>query len=236
MRSLWVLSITLLGYFLGRSFPSLGENIDKAILVILAFSVIPVAYEWRKHRRKRHQTPVAEGTPRRPPKPRRDPQGDPDPLARARGVQLGLGEHRAHLEADVGERVLPLGAAVDRADDVSTTAPASRSARVASRTAPPVVITSSTRVTRRPATSGPSASLQVPYSLACLRTNSAGQPGAGAEHGRDRDAAELEPAEQLGAVGDQLDHLLHDARQQRGIGLEEVLVEVLRGHLTRTGG
>ncbi len=38
---LWVLSITLLGYFLGRTFPSLGENIDKAILVILAFSVIP---------------------------------------------------------------------------------------------------------------------------------------------------------------------------------------------------
>ena len=28
---LWVASITLLGYFLGRTFPSLGENIDKAI-------------------------------------------------------------------------------------------------------------------------------------------------------------------------------------------------------------
>jgi membrane-associated protein len=49
----WAVSITLLGYFLGRSFPSLGENIDKAILVILAFSVIPVVYEWRKHRRDR---------------------------------------------------------------------------------------------------------------------------------------------------------------------------------------
>jgi membrane-associated protein len=47
----WVTSITLLGYFLGRSFPGLGENIDKAIIVILAFSVIPVAYEWWKHRR-----------------------------------------------------------------------------------------------------------------------------------------------------------------------------------------
>ena len=30
---LWVVSITLLGYFLGRTFPSLGENIDKAIIV-----------------------------------------------------------------------------------------------------------------------------------------------------------------------------------------------------------
>jgi membrane-associated protein len=53
--ALWVLSITLLGYFLGKSFPGLGENIDKAILVILAFSVIPVAWEWR---RKRHHEPA----------------------------------------------------------------------------------------------------------------------------------------------------------------------------------
>ena len=48
---LWVLSITLLGYFLGRTFPSLGENIDKAIIAILAFSVIPIVYEWWRHRR-----------------------------------------------------------------------------------------------------------------------------------------------------------------------------------------
>lgn len=47
----WVLSITLLGYFLGGVFPGLGQNIDKAIIVILAFSVIPVAFEWWKHRR-----------------------------------------------------------------------------------------------------------------------------------------------------------------------------------------
>jgi membrane-associated protein len=60
---LWVLSITLLGYFLGRSFPALGENIDKAILVILAFSVIPVAYEWRKHRRQRHAAPSQKSEP-----------------------------------------------------------------------------------------------------------------------------------------------------------------------------
>src|SRR3954462_9841433 len=57
---LWVTSITLLGYFLGRSFPGLGDNIDKAILVILAFSVIPVVYEWRKHRRNRHEADVTD--------------------------------------------------------------------------------------------------------------------------------------------------------------------------------
>jgi membrane-associated protein len=51
----WVLLITLMGYFLGQAFPSLGQNIDKAILVILALSVIPIVYEWHKHRREEKQ-------------------------------------------------------------------------------------------------------------------------------------------------------------------------------------
>ena len=55
---LWVPIITLLGYFLGSQFESLGENIDKAILVILAFSVIPVFYEAWRHRRS--SGPAAE--------------------------------------------------------------------------------------------------------------------------------------------------------------------------------
>ena len=53
---LWVLSITLLGYFLGAAFPGLGENIDKAIIVILAFSVLPILFEWWKHRREASRT------------------------------------------------------------------------------------------------------------------------------------------------------------------------------------
>jgi membrane-associated protein len=51
--ALWVLSITLLGYFLGnvpKVGPFLSENIDLAIMAILLLSVIPVVYEWRKHR------------------------------------------------------------------------------------------------------------------------------------------------------------------------------------------
>ena len=52
----WVLSITLLGYFLGAAFPSLGQNIDKAIILILAFSVLPVVWEWWRHRRTSDQT------------------------------------------------------------------------------------------------------------------------------------------------------------------------------------
>jgi membrane-associated protein len=50
--ALWVLSITLLGFFLGNTVPWLKENIDYAILVILAFSAIPLVYEWIKHRRE----------------------------------------------------------------------------------------------------------------------------------------------------------------------------------------
>ena len=50
--ALWVVAITLMGYFLGRSFPSLGNNIDKAIIVILAVSVLPIAWEWWRHRRQ----------------------------------------------------------------------------------------------------------------------------------------------------------------------------------------
>ncbi len=49
---MWVLTVTLLGYFLGSAFPALGENIDKAILVILAFSLVPFIYEYWKHRRR----------------------------------------------------------------------------------------------------------------------------------------------------------------------------------------
>ena len=48
---LWVVSITLAGYFLGAAFPTLGENIDLAIIVIIGASVIPVAWEWWRHRR-----------------------------------------------------------------------------------------------------------------------------------------------------------------------------------------
>ncbi|WP_246004241.1 DedA family protein [Nocardioides marmoriginsengisoli] len=64
----WVLSITMLGYFLGnvpKVGPFLSDNIDFAILAILLFSVIPVAYEWLKHRREaaaRTAAPTASGS------------------------------------------------------------------------------------------------------------------------------------------------------------------------------
>jgi membrane-associated protein len=60
--ALWVLVVTLLGYFLGSAFPSLASNIDKAMIAILAFSVIPIAYEWWKHRRQEQSRPAEAST------------------------------------------------------------------------------------------------------------------------------------------------------------------------------
>ncbi|WP_240181805.1 VTT domain-containing protein [Nocardioides sp. 616] len=63
----WVLSITLLGYFLGTAFPALGDSIDKIIIAVVAFSVVPIAFEWIRH--KRTHAPEAED---------RDHDGRPD--------------------------------------------------------------------------------------------------------------------------------------------------------------
>ncbi|WP_036507348.1 DedA family protein [Nocardioides sp. URHA0020] len=52
--ALWIVSITLLGYFLGAAFPAIGDNIDYVTLAILAFTVVPLAFEWFKHRHDRH--------------------------------------------------------------------------------------------------------------------------------------------------------------------------------------
>lgn len=54
---LWVLSIMLLGFTLGGVFPSLGENIDKALIAILAFTVVPIVFEWWRHRRTARRHP-----------------------------------------------------------------------------------------------------------------------------------------------------------------------------------
>ena len=45
-------------FFLGDAFPTLAESIDKLIIVIVAFSVVPIAIEWWRH--KRTNAPGAE--------------------------------------------------------------------------------------------------------------------------------------------------------------------------------
>ncbi len=70
----WVLSIVLLGFFLGATFPALGKNIDYAVLAILAFSVIPIAYEWRKHRRSGRAARATETRPQTNPESKPEPE------------------------------------------------------------------------------------------------------------------------------------------------------------------
>jgi membrane-associated protein len=51
----WVASITLLGYFLGRSFPWLGDNIDYVTIGLLLITVIPIAIELRRKKKRDHR-------------------------------------------------------------------------------------------------------------------------------------------------------------------------------------
>ena len=113
--------------------PWLGDNIDKAILAILAFSVDPDRLRVAQAPAPAHEA----GAERRGPEPRRPRtplRRDLSELAgRAGGVQVGLGEHRAHLEADIGQRVLARRAAVDRADDDLDDRARARAARASRR-------------------------------------------------------------------------------------------------------
>ena len=49
---LWAAGITLLGYFLGKSFPGLQDKLELAILLIVGVSVLPMLFEYLKHRRE----------------------------------------------------------------------------------------------------------------------------------------------------------------------------------------
>ena len=49
--ALWVTSITLAGYFLG-GVPIIRDHLEAAILLIVFLSVLPMLYEYLKHRRE----------------------------------------------------------------------------------------------------------------------------------------------------------------------------------------
>jgi membrane-associated protein len=48
----WVTSLTLLGYFLGKSFPGIADKLEIAIVLIVLVSLLPMLYEYLKHRRQ----------------------------------------------------------------------------------------------------------------------------------------------------------------------------------------
>jgi membrane-associated protein len=49
---LWAAGLTLLGYFLGAAFPGLADNLELAVLLIVGVSVVPMAIEYLRHRRR----------------------------------------------------------------------------------------------------------------------------------------------------------------------------------------
>ena len=49
---LWVAGVTLLGYFLGQAFPWLTDKLEIAILLVVAVSLVPMLFEFVKHRRQ----------------------------------------------------------------------------------------------------------------------------------------------------------------------------------------
>lgn len=53
---LWATGITLLGYFLGHAFPVLQDNLELAVLAIVAVSLVPALVEYLRHRRRVHAT------------------------------------------------------------------------------------------------------------------------------------------------------------------------------------
>ena len=53
---LWVSSVVLAGYLLGNSFPQLGDKIDIMILLVVLVSVLPMVWEYYKHRKAARAT------------------------------------------------------------------------------------------------------------------------------------------------------------------------------------
>jgi membrane-associated protein len=47
----WILSMTLIGYFLGSVFPGLDRQIDKIVIVVVLLSILPIVFEYLKARR-----------------------------------------------------------------------------------------------------------------------------------------------------------------------------------------
>ena len=63
---LWGLGFTQLGFWLGKQFPWMIEKIEYVAIIIVAFSLLPIAFEVLKHRREgRHGSAAANPGPER---------------------------------------------------------------------------------------------------------------------------------------------------------------------------
>jgi membrane-associated protein len=57
---LWIWSMLLTGFFLGRYIPGIDEHIEKVILIVIALSFMPAVFHWLKARRA--SQPAADTT------------------------------------------------------------------------------------------------------------------------------------------------------------------------------
>ncbi|AKU15540.1 DedA family protein [Luteipulveratus mongoliensis] len=57
---LWVTVVVMAGHILGKAFPGLGKNIDIAILLVVLVSVLPMVWEYYKHRKDKAAEPPVE--------------------------------------------------------------------------------------------------------------------------------------------------------------------------------
>lgn len=46
----WILSMTLIGFFLGRTIPNIDKHIEKVIVIIVLLSLSPAIYKFLKHK------------------------------------------------------------------------------------------------------------------------------------------------------------------------------------------
>jgi membrane-associated protein len=54
----WIPSMTLLGYFLGRSIPDIDKHIEKVIAIIIFLSFLPIIIKFIKHKLAKKKIPV----------------------------------------------------------------------------------------------------------------------------------------------------------------------------------
>ena len=58
---LWVFSMILAGYFLGRAIPDLDKHIEWVVLIVVLLSLVPIVVEFVKARRERARAAAAGG-------------------------------------------------------------------------------------------------------------------------------------------------------------------------------
>jgi len=61
--TLWVFSMLLTGYFLGRMIPNLDQHIEKVVIIVIALSLMPPVIEYLRDRRQKRRALQANVEP-----------------------------------------------------------------------------------------------------------------------------------------------------------------------------